>query len=61
MREPTHEEEAAQVAVLVEVARQDELEEVVGGLAEQWDGRVEMRLLGPLAAYDFVVTQKPEG
>ncbi|MBC2638148.1 MULTISPECIES: GvpL/GvpF family gas vesicle protein [unclassified Rhodococcus (in: high G+C Gram-positive bacteria)] len=61
VREPTHEEEAAQVAILVEVARQEELEEVVGGLAEQWDGRVEMRLLGPLAAYDFVVTQKPEG
>ncbi|MGW4334055.1 GvpL/GvpF family gas vesicle protein [Rhodococcus koreensis] len=61
VREPTHEEEAAQVAVLVEVARQDELEKAVGDLAEQWDGRVEMRLLGPLAAYDFVVTQKPEG
>lgn len=61
VREATHEEEAAQVAVLVEVARQDELEDVVGALAEQWDGRVEMRLLGPLAAYDFVVTRKPEG
>ena len=61
VREPTHEEEAAQVAVLVEVARQDELENIVGELAQQWDGRVEMRLLGPLAAYDFVVTQKPEG
>ncbi|MCJ0902588.1 GvpL/GvpF family gas vesicle protein [Rhodococcus sp. ARC_M6] len=61
VREPTHEEEAAQVAVLVEVARQEELEKAVGELAEQWDGRVDMRLLGPLAAYDFVVTQKPEG
>ena len=49
------------MAVLVEVARQEELEKAVGDLAERWDGRVEMRLLGPLAAYDFVVTQKPEG
>ncbi|TJZ78306.1 GvpL/GvpF family gas vesicle protein [Rhodococcus oryzae] len=61
VREPTHEEDAAHVAVLVEVARQDELEHAVGALAEQWDGRVEMRLLGPLAAYDFVMTQPPEG
>lgn len=61
VREPTHEEDAAHVAVLVEVARQDELEHAVGALAEQWDGRVEMRLLGPLAAYDFVMTQSSEG
>ncbi len=61
VREPTHEEDAAQVAVLVEVARQDELEQAVGALAEQWDGRVEMRLLGPLAAYDFVLSPTPEG
>lgn len=61
VREPTHEEEAAQVAVLFEVARQEELEKAVGELADQWRSRVEMRLLGPIAAYDFVVTQKPEG
>lgn len=61
VREPTHEEDAAHVAVLVEVARQDELEHAVGALAEQWDGRVEMRVLGPLAAYDFVMTRTPEG
>lgn len=61
VREPTHEEDAVHVAVLVEIARQDELEHAVGALAEQWDGRVEMRLLGPLAAYDFVMTQTPEG
>jgi len=60
-REPTHEEEAVQVAVLVDVDRQDELEEAVGKLAEEWDGRVELKLLGPMAAYDFVVTQNPAG
>ncbi|MFE4498463.1 GvpL/GvpF family gas vesicle protein [Rhodococcus sp. NPDC056743] len=61
VREPTHEEDAAQVSVLIEVARQDELENRVDELAQQWEGRVEMRVLGPLAAYDFVVTRKPEG
>ncbi len=61
VREPTHEQEAAHVAVLVEVARQDELEDTVRELAQSWNGRVDMRLLGPLAAYDFVVTHTPEG
>ncbi len=61
VREPTHEEEAVQVAILADVERQDELEQVLGELAQDWDGRVEMRLLGPQAAYDFVVAPKPEG
>ncbi|WP_326837480.1 GvpL/GvpF family gas vesicle protein [Amycolatopsis rhabdoformis] len=59
-RQPTHEEEAVHLAVLADVERQDELEDVVDELAEEWEGRVEMRLLGPLAAYDFVVTRTPE-
>ncbi|SEB69068.1 GvpL/GvpF family gas vesicle protein [Rhodococcus koreensis] len=61
VREPTHEEEAVQVAILADVERQDELEQVLSELAQDWDGRVEMRLLGPQAAYDFVVAPKPEG
>ncbi|CAG7619604.1 hypothetical protein [Rhodococcus opacus] len=32
----------------------------MGEFARDWDGRIEMRLLGPLAAYDFAGTQKPE-
>ncbi|MGW4488363.1 GvpL/GvpF family gas vesicle protein [Amycolatopsis sp. NPDC004368] len=59
-RQPTHEEEAVHLAVLAETDRQDELEDVVGEFADEWDGRVEIRLLGPLAAYDFVVTRTPE-
>jgi hypothetical protein len=61
VREPTHEEEAVQVALLADVERQDELEQVLSALVQEWDGRVEMKLLGPQAAYDFVVTPKPEG
>jgi hypothetical protein len=56
VREPTHELDAVNVAVLAEVDRQADLEEALQQLAEDWQGRVELRLLGPLAAYDFVVT-----
>lgn len=60
VREPTHEEEAVHLALLVETERQDDLEEAVGALARDWEGRAEVRLLGPLAAYDFVVTTRPQ-
>jgi hypothetical protein len=56
VREPTHERDAVHLALLVETERQGELEEAVKELAGQWAGRVTMRLLGPLAPYDFVVT-----
>ncbi len=60
-REPTHEWDAVHVALLAEVERQAELEEVVDQLNENANGRMELRLLGPLAAYDFVVSAKAEG
>lgn len=56
VREPTHELDAVHLALLVETERQAELEEAVEELAGQWAGRVTVRLLGPLAAYDFIVT-----
>ncbi|WP_063052232.1 GvpL/GvpF family gas vesicle protein [Nocardia arthritidis] len=60
-REPTHEEDAVHIAVLVELARQKELEDTLRRLGEEWDGRVELNLLGPMAAYDFVTKRTPEG
>jgi Gas vesicle synthesis protein GvpL/GvpF len=59
VRKPTHELDAVNIAVLAEVADEEELQATVDDLAEDWRGRVEVRLLGPLAAYDFVVTRKP--
>lgn len=56
VREPTHDEDAVYVACLVETAKQKQLEDAVGSAAREWEGRVEMRLLGPLAPYDFVTT-----
>lgn len=61
VREPTHEEDAVHVACLAETQRQSELEDALTELAQEWADRVHLRLLGPLAAYDFVVTPDPEG
>jgi len=55
VREPTHDEDAVQIAILLEVDRQGELEQTVGDLAARWDDRVTLRILGPMAPYDFVV------
>ena len=57
VREPTHEQDAVQIAVLFEVDRQHELEQAAGELAERWDNRVTMRILGPMAPYDFIVAR----
>jgi len=56
VREPTHELDAVHIACLVYTARRADLERIVGELARQWEGRVNLRLLGPLAPYDFVTT-----
>ncbi|WP_019814837.1 GvpL/GvpF family gas vesicle protein [Saccharomonospora saliphila] len=60
-REPTHERDAAHVACLAEVAAQRDVEDAVDELAGRWRGRVEVRLLGPLAPYDFVLTGQADG
>jgi len=61
IRAPSHELDAVHVAFLVEHGRENELEQVIDGLAADWDGRVDLRVLGPMAAYDFVVTSAPRG
>jgi hypothetical protein len=59
VRQPTHELDAVYAAFLAETDRAPELEEALDGLARDWDGRVELRLIGPMAAYDFVGTAAP--
>jgi hypothetical protein len=56
VREPTHELDAAHVAFLVAVDEEREVERVIEDLARQWEGRIEVQLLGPMAAYEFVMT-----
>ena len=59
VREPTHELDAVHAALLVEISRQDELDQALSNLASDWEGRVEIRLLGPHAPYDFTPTLLP--
>ena len=59
VRDPTHELDAVHVALLVAEHEADEVEQVVDSLAAEWEGRVDLRLLGPMAPYDFVSTSQP--
>jgi sensor histidine kinase regulating citrate/malate metabolism len=60
VREPAHELDAVHVAFLVDAERESELERVIEELARDWQGRIEVQLLGPMAAYDFVSTAAPD-
>ena len=61
VREPSHEYDAANVVILAETAREPELAEACLELAREWEGRVNLRLIGPVAPYDFVVSLQPGG
>jgi hypothetical protein len=54
VREPTHEFGSAYLAVLVDDGRREDLKQAYDALARDWAGLVELRLLGPMAPYDFV-------
>ncbi|GAA0938917.1 GvpL/GvpF family gas vesicle protein [Actinocorallia libanotica] len=53
-REPKDEDTAADVAFLVDDGDRSRFEREVGELEQSWEGRIRLRLLGPLAPYDFV-------
>src|SRR5690606_25249715 len=59
IRPPSHELDAAHVALLVRASRTEQLDEALNRLAAEWEGRATVRLLGPMAPYDFVVTTRP--
>jgi hypothetical protein len=59
VREPTHELDAVHLALLVEIRRQDDLERALSDLGSDWERRIEIRLLGPQAPYDFAPTPLP--
>ncbi len=59
VRPPSHELDAGYAAFLVETGKVEALSQAVEQLAEEWEGRVELRLVGPLAAYDFVGASAP--
>jgi hypothetical protein len=59
-REPANELDAVHVAFLVPVDQEPEVERVIEDLAREWEGRIDVQLLGPMAAYDFAGTAQPE-
>jgi hypothetical protein len=58
VREPAQEREAVHVAFLIDVDQEREVELVIDDLGREWAGRIRIRLLGPMAAYDFVMTDR---
>ncbi len=54
VRTATNELDAVYAAFLIEAGKAGELERVVQELGDRWQGRVELQVRGPLAAYDFV-------
>jgi hypothetical protein len=59
VRPPTHELDAVHTALLVDTSAVQDLEQAVQRLADDWDGLIELRLIGPMAAYDFVGMTDP--
>lgn len=54
VRAPTHELDAVYAAFLVADDKVEALRKTVERLASEWQDRIELRLIGPIAAYDFV-------
>lgn len=53
IRSPARADDTVSVALLAETARQPEIERAAGLVAADWQGRMKLRLLGPMAPYDF--------
>ncbi|MGW3565940.1 GvpL/GvpF family gas vesicle protein [Streptomyces sp. NPDC000941] len=59
--EPASAEGVVNAAFLIEDKRREAFEQAAEELARQWHGRVRLRLLGPLAPYDFVADALRQG
>lgn len=60
-RRPASEDTAVDMAFLVDEEDRKRFEEAVDDLGERWAGRIRLRVLGPLPAYDFVPSGFDEG
>lgn len=59
-REPAGELDAVHVAFLVAAESEPDVQRVIGDLAREWAGRIDVQLLGPMAAYDFAGSAQRE-
>ncbi|MVU77283.1 gas vesicle protein GvpFL [Nocardia sp. ET3-3] len=57
LRPPTHEQEVAAIAALIPTGKQDDLMRIGDQLSKQWSNRVDLRIVGPLAAWDFMTIE----
>lgn len=56
-REPADDLVEVNVALLVAIDHEREVERVIEELAREWEGRIDLQLHGPMAAYDFAGTE----
>ena len=61
VRSATNELDAVYVTFLIEDDKAGELERVVRDLSDRWQGRVELTVRGPMAAYDFAGSLQEAG
>ncbi len=61
LREPTHEFDAIHLACLLKTGDFERVRQECARFAGQQENRIEVRLVGPMAAYDFVDAAPPEG
>ena len=61
VREPTHEFDAIHIACLLKRADEGRLLHECARFARDQENRIDVQLLGPMAAYDFVGAEAPEG
>jgi hypothetical protein len=59
-QQPAGELDAVHVAFLVDLGNEREAERVIETLARRWEGRIDLQLLRPMAAYDFTGTAQPD-
>jgi len=60
VRPASHDLDAVHVALLLDVGAREDLEKALADITNEWDGRAEIEVLGPMAAYDFVMKREPE-
>ena len=59
VRPPGDDLEAVHAAFLVKTTEADQVVSAAQELAADWEGRIDLRVIGPVAAYDFVATTGP--
>ncbi|MFF0813750.1 GvpL/GvpF family gas vesicle protein [Rhodococcus sp. NPDC003318] len=60
VRPPTHDLDAVHLAVLIKLDAEEDLGSALSPVADDWSERVELRVVGPMAAYDFVAAPAPD-